>query len=325
MLRILNRISRTTTITTTFTRSFATARATSNANTDASTTPATNTNSSFILTTNSNVNTITPANTIAPPANIKTLRKELIRSLDADVTELINSQDEALLHYIKDNKFRIFHNDENNSIVVSRAVGDTFVEARFDLEPEQEEENVEDEEEQNENEQEHEQEQEQNEEVNEEETEEEDADFDRYNIQILISKVSKEGKLPEGAKYVPNTISIDSYVDSRGYFHVNSITTEVSTTSIPRDSLHPAVPQIHGENNQVQEQQMTDFGMGMEQYDTPMQFSELGDATKDNFLRYLEALGVDDQFGQFVQHYAQVVRTQGYVRHMNQLRQFLAQ
>jgi hypothetical protein len=52
-------------------------------------------------------------------------------------------------------------------------------------------------------------------------------------------------------------------------------------------------------------------------------FDELSEGAQDKLFEWLEGMGVDDKLGQFVQHYAQVVRTQGYLDKLKTLKQFL--
>jgi hypothetical protein len=52
-------------------------------------------------------------------------------------------------------------------------------------------------------------------------------------------------------------------------------------------------------------------------------FEDLSETAQDKLMEFLHSLGIDDRLGQFVQHYAQVARTQQYLDKLKMFKEFL--
>ena len=264
----------------------AAARLASKPSTLAASTTRTTVLRALVATPTASFASLTPTGTTAPvPTNLRTLKRDISRILDEDTADLAAAPDQGLLEYVKEQGLRITQ-DKEGLIKLTRTVGDYNITVQFMPEVDEDEMNEEGEAPKAEGE-------EGEEGKGEGEEEENRLPTHQWEVDIINTVAPQH-----------NTVRLSCITSKQGQYSVEAITFDPQ----------PAPP--------VQQQQMDLTGVDERKQ---LYFDELSEGSQDKMFELLESLGVDDKLGQFVQHYAQVVRTQQYLDKLKMLKQFLQQ
>ena len=228
--------------------------------------------------------------TAAPaPANLRSLKRDISRIIDEDTADLAAAPDQGLLDYVKEQGLRITQ-DKEGLIKLSRTVGDYNVTVQFVPEVD-EDDGMGGEEE--------------GAEAAPKAEGEEGAEEGEGEDEAKLPSHQWEVDLTNTVAPQHNTVRLACLTSKQGQFSIEAITFD------PQPAPTAA------------QQQALDMSGADER--KQLYFDELGEAVQDKLFELLESLGVDDKLGQFVQHYAQVVRTQQYLDKLKQLKSFLQQ
>ena len=260
-------------------RSFATSSSSSSTTSTSTSTPTSSSSSTSLTSTSS----------ASPPANLRTLRRDLSRLLDEDAADLASAPDPGLLEYIKEQRFKVQQDKDTGVVRLTRTVGDYTVNVAFMPE-------VDDSMQEGEGEEGAEGEEGEEGKVRgkEGEGEEEDGRLPSHAWEVELTSPSA----------TPNTIRLHCLTSKNGQMSLESV--ELNPSTSPQPGAASADPfNLSGDPS------------------SRLFFDELSDAVQDKTYELLTSLGVDDKLGQFVQHYAQVVRTQGFLDKIKTLKTFL--
>ena len=231
---------------------------------------------------------LTPTSASPAPTNLRTLKRDISRIIDEDTSDLAAAPDQGLLDYVKEQGLRITQ-DKEGLIKMARTVGDYNITVQFMPEVDEDEMGADADEQKPEG--------EDGEEGKAEGEEDDESRLPSHQWEVDVTNTVA----PQH-----NTIRLACLTSKQGQYSIEAITFDPQPTT--------ATPQ----------QQQLDLSTNVDDR-KQLYFDELSEATQDKMFELLETLGVDDKLGQFVQHYAQVVRTQLYLDKLKMLKQFLQQ
>jgi cobalamin biosynthesis protein CobT len=253
----------------------------------------------------------TSASNVAVPANtsLKQLRKELSTVLAEDLNDLTVSPDEGLNEYIAKQRLKIDLDPVTREVQITRVIDNYNIVLKFD--PEIDEDNQAGENEEQDQYNEEEGQQEEQEEKEEQEEEEDAGKMPQHSFVIDIHNTAKS----VDAKH--NFMHISAYTDRDGQFCIESL-------SFDPELAPDNTPKVQAEQNAFDA--LLDSNIRSKEFDNSLlYFDDLSDQSQDKLLEFFESLGIDDRLAQFIQHYAQIVRTQGFLTKLNQLKGFISQ
>ena len=245
----------------------------------------------IVATPTASFSSITPTGSGAPaPTNLRTLKRDIARIIDEDTADLAAAPDQGLLDYVKEQALRITQ-DKEGLIKLTRTVGDYNLTVHFMPDVDDEEGGPDGEEDKPED----------------EEGEEGKAEGEEEEDETRLPSHQWEVDITNTVAPQHSTIRLACITSKQGQYSVEAVTFDPP----------PAT-------SATQQQQQMDLTAGMDER-KQLYFDELSEATQDKMFELLESMSVDDKLGQFVQHYAQVVRTQQYLDKLKMLKQFLQQ
>jgi hypothetical protein len=266
------------------------------------------------------VTTTTAKSPAAPPANLRSLRRDLSRLLDEDASDLASAPDPGLLEYIKEMKLKIVQ-DRDGLIRMTRTAGDYTVTVTF---------NAEIDEGMAEEEAEGQREMEEKAEGKTASGEEEEETDDRlpghtWEVDVVKAHSAPAAAAASASSAAPagGAAGAAAVVPAGTHIKLNCATSRQGQFTVESINLNPDVG-VTAQQQQQQQQSagMSPFAMAYEETKNRLFFEELSEGGQQAMYELLAALQVDDKLGQFVQHYAQVVRTQGYLDKLKNLKAF---
>lgn len=248
---------------------------------------------------------------VAPPSDLPSLRqvkKELVRVLEEDASDLSVVPDEDISEYITEQGLRITL-EKDLMIKVSKTVENYRIavdfSAQFDSDAEEkgrlheealaEAKRLRDEDPET-----------SEEEKQENKEEDYKAPQHSFTIRIRSDKTSSTS---------PSYCELGCYADPSGQLAIESFsfddpeTHSTSTSDITNPHTPMDAASLFRESDESNK----------------LYFDDLNDSSQDKTIEWLETMGIDDTFSVFVQQYAQMVRAQKLVEKMKNLKQFLAQ
>ena len=266
------------------------------------------------------VTTTAPKSAVAPPANLRSLRRDLSRLLDEDASDLASAPDPGLLEYIKEMKLKIVQ-DRDGMIRMTRTAGDYSLTITFNSEVD--EGMAEDEAEgQREMDEKMQAEGKSGAAEPEEETDERlpghtwEVDIVKAHAAPAAAAASASSAAPAGG-----AAAAGSGVPAGSHIKLNCATSRQGQFTVESVILNPGAG-LEALQQQQPSASLSPFGMAYEETKNRLFFEELSEGGQQAMYELLSALQVDDKLGQFVQHYAQVVRTQGYLDKLKNLKAF---
>ena len=234
----------------------------------------------------------TSPSTSAAPTNLRTLKRDISRIIDEDTADLAAAPDQGLLDYVKEQSLRITQ-DKEGLIKLARTVGDYNIVIQFMPDVDEDEMGGADGEEGK---------------ADGGEDGEEGKAEGEDDEEVRLPSHQWEVDITNTVAPQHNTVRLACLTSKQGQYSIEAISFDPQPTT-----------------SASQQQQQAGLDMSGIDERKQLYFDELSEATQDKMFELLESLGVDDKLGQFVQHYAQVVRTQQYLDKLKMLKQFLQQ
>jgi len=261
--------------------------------------------------------------------DLKLRRRELLTQLDKESTSLIdNEMAKDLTDYVKDQKFRLAC-DADGHVVMKKTVDNYSITVQFDIDINEElqremnqremmneHENQEDKE--NNNSLDESQRENESDEDNEENEEEFRAPWASFDVDVRIS----EGKKSTSANNdkIPKFMRISCLATSKGELEIRGVCFDDRIAESPSADI----PEINAEQKQLDE--MMEFGMReQEAMQKTIDTDDISDATYEQLVYFLNSIGIDEKFPQFVQGYSDMIRNKKLQEKLGMFKRFLLQ
>ena len=218
-----------------------------------------------------------------PPSNLRSLKRDLSRMLDEDAADLASAPDPGLLDYLKEQRYKVAQ-DKDGIVRMTRTVGEYTMVVAFSPEVD--------------------------------DSVQEDAEGEGEDAEAGAAEAKEakdpadDDRLPAHAWEVdltnpsasPSTVRLQLLSSKHGQLMLESIDLKPAAQT-PATDADPFSLQADPQSR--------------------LMFDDLSEGAQNKTFELLEGLGIDDKLGQFVQHYAQVVRTQAYLDKLKALKGFL--